>query len=117
MDDSTLISNLPDNRRNGDRAQNPSLQVVNNNNNEISTNAYIPMNVHNNPYGFNNNIEISQHPQETVQRLPSRDIPSDQTKYTQDQVVKANYIEEPKNIQDYIQDYKEEESSRIRKHN
>jgi intein/homing endonuclease len=84
---------LANRRRNGDRAQNPSLQVVNNNNNnEISTNAYIPMNVHNNPYGFNNNIEISQHPQETVQRLPSRDIPSDQTKYTQDQVVKANYV-------------------------
>ena len=80
---------------------------------EISKNTYAPMNLHDSPYGFQNDIDVPQQ----QYRLPSRDIPNDQTKYTQDQSTKANYIEEPKNIQDYIQDYKEEESERIRKHN
>jgi hypothetical protein len=125
MNDSTLISNLPD-RTNGTAAQNhlrnPNQTNINmtkkNNSTETNSNTYVPMNVHDNPYGFKNDIDVAQNQQDSTQhRLPSRDIPIDQTKYTQDQSTKANYIDEPKNIQDYIQDYKEEESERTRKHN
>jgi hypothetical protein len=108
MNDSTLISNLPD-RTNGAPTHNHFSNTP-----ETNANTYTPMNVHSSPYGFKNDIN----PEETVQhRLPSRDIPINQTDYTQDEAIQANYIEEPKNIQDYIQDYKEEESERIRKHN
>ena len=87
----------------------------------MNTNTYVPMNIHTNPYGFKNDIDVQQFSQEPTQermhRLPSRDIPIDQISYVQDEGIKANYIHEPKNIKDYIQDYKEEESERIRKHN
>jgi hypothetical protein len=124
MNDSTLISNLPD-RTNGTMAQNhlrsPNQTNLkkNDNSTETNSNTYVPMNVHDNPYGFRNDIDVvgQNQPDSTQHRLPSRDIPNDQTKYTQDQSTKANYIDEPKNIEDYIQDYKEEESERIRKHN
>lgn len=107
MNDSTLISNLPD-RTNSTSAQNNNLS------HEINSNKYIPLQVHNNPFGFKNDIDVQE---EIHHRLPSRDIPNDQTNYTHDEVVQVNYIEEPKNLNDYVQDYKEEESARIRKHN
>lgn len=109
MDDSTLISNLPD------KTSNSSAQdIFRNGNSETKENIYVPMNVHSSPYGFKNDIDS----QETTQhRLPSRDIPNNQTNYTQDEVIKPNYIEKPKDMKDYIKDYKKEESQRIREHN
>lgn len=150
MNDSTFISKLPDrtnnggiiqgqfqdknnftiqnstikdgfnngNQRNQDNSRDNQLK---NSNSDINTNTYVPMNIHTNPYGFKNDIEVQQFTEEPTQermhRLPSRDIPIEQTSYIQDEGVKANYINEPKNIKDYIQDYKEEESERIRNHN
>ena len=133
MNDSTFISKLPDKSTNGGsiqngingEASNQNLSFNQNNlpknqNAAINTNTYTPLNdVHPNPYGFKNDIDVQQQSfkQDQMHRLPSRDIPIDQTTYTQDEVVKANYIEEPKNMKDYIQDYKQEESERIRIHN
>ena len=134
MNDSTFISKLPD--TGGKNVQNNQTFTDNssfndnfnnmkqnnqpkNQNPEINANTYTPINIHSNPYGFKNDIDTQQFPVETesMHRLPSRDIPIDQTKYTHDEVIKPNYIEEPKNMKDYIQDFKEEESERIRKHN
>lgn len=126
MNDSTLISKLPDKStgsiQNNFQENNANNQnyPLKNQNAEINTNTYTPLNdVHLNPYGFKNDIDVQQHPlkQDQMHRLPSRDIPIDQTRYTQDEEIKVNYIEEPKNMKDYIQDYKQEESERIRIHN
>ena len=136
MNDSTFISKLPDKSTNGGSIQNNFQENINckssnqnnisfnqnnlpqiQNNAAINTNTYTPLNdVHPNPYGFKNDIDVSLK-QDQMHRLPSRDIPIDQTTYTQDEEVKVNYIEEPKNMKDYIQDYKQEESERIRIHN
>ena len=132
MNDSTFISKLPepgggnvqnkqtyaDNSSFNDNFNNMKQQNQSKNQNpEINANAYTPINVHSNPYGFKNDIDTQHVETESMHRLPSRDIPIDQTKYTHDEVIKPNYIEEPKNMKDYIQDFKEEESERIRKHN
>lgn len=127
MNDSTLISNLPDRSNNRGTIQKQfqeNKQSFNNDinrdnedkkiSNDVNTNTYVPMNIHSSPYGFKNNIEVQQ---ENLHRLPSRDIPNDQINYVQDECVKVNYIEGPKNMKDYIKDYKEEESERIRIHN
>jgi hypothetical protein len=105
MNDSTRISDLPDASSTNDLG-----------------NTYIPMNMHSNPYG-NTVQDLQPYPQQdkrqdSLQRLPSRDIAMQQNNYTNDEEIKANYIPQPsKNIKDYIKDYQEDESERIRNHN
>jgi len=53
-----------------------------------------------------------------MQRLPSRDIPKETIHYQQDDAVQANYIPPPdskKRVTDYIKEYDETESDKIRK--
>jgi hypothetical protein len=53
------------------------------------------------------------------QKLPSRDIPMSTTNYSQDEEIHANYIPPPpktKRVKDYIKEYDETESTRIREH-
>jgi len=53
-----------------------------------------------------------------IQRLPSRDIPLDTTRHSQDEAVQANYIPPPprKRVKDYIQEYDATESDKIQQH-
>lgn len=58
---------------------------------------------------------------EEIQRLPSRDIPMDTTRYAHDESIQANYIPPPppsktKRVQQYIQEYDETESTKIQQH-
>jgi len=53
-----------------------------------------------------------------MQRLPSRDIPKETIYYQQDAAVQANYIppaDSKKRVKDYIKEYDETESDKIRK--
>lgn len=94
---------------------------------------YIPINVHPNPYGISNQNPIMPNPQQTsapqnqaalqshfmpeeqqqllsqmpTQRLPSRDIPRDQTEYLHDDQVKVNYIPQKNVSSDYVRDYED----------
>lgn len=53
-----------------------------------------------------------------MQRLPSRDIPQDTTRLSQDEAVQANYIPPPppKRVKDYIKEYDATEAVTIRQH-
>ena len=106
---------------------------------------YMPLNVHPNPYGNASGNENPQwdaipppqydHPPKNPptqtssldmmpnfvppqpQRLPSRDIPTNQNHYTHDEEVQANYIPPPPpKVKDYIKEYDETESKRVRDH-
>jgi hypothetical protein len=112
MKDSTLISDLP-----GPTETQKDTTAVGN--------TYMPMNMHADPFGNNNSIkEIQPYPREDkrqsgdneIQRLPSRDIVMNTNIYTQDDEIKANYIPKVKNIKDYVRDYEEEESEKIKNH-
>ena len=100
-------------------------------------NTYIPMNIHQNPYGqgqpdvmanpqyqnkldvpFPNNLTPDQ--QSMVmnypkQNLPSRDIRVDPTEYTHDEQSRANYIPQTY-YKDYIQEDEEETEKIVDKH-
>jgi hypothetical protein len=49
-------------------------------------------------------------------RLPSRDIPMDQTNYQNDEEIQPNYIPRPKLTKDYVKQYEYETDENIRKH-
>jgi hypothetical protein len=105
---------------------------------------YMPLNVHPNPFGNASGNENPswdaipppqydhppRNPQEQTtsldmisnfvppqpQRLPSRDIPTSQNHYTHDEEIQANYIPPPPKVKDYIKEYDETESKRVRDH-
>jgi hypothetical protein len=105
---------------------------------------YMPLNVHPNPFGNASGNEVPQwdaipppqsnpprnHPDQTTslemipdfvppqpQRLPSRDIPTSQNHYTHDEEIQANYVPPPPpKVKDYIKEYDETESKRVRDH-
>ena len=104
---------------------------------------YMPLNVHPNPFGNASGTEAPQwdaipppqynpprNPSAQTssldmipdfvppqpQRLPSRDIPTNQNHYTHDEEVQANYIPPPPKVKDYIKEYDETESKRVRDH-
>lgn len=57
----------------------------------------------------------------TPQKLPSRDIPMNTIQYSQDEEIQANYVppttpNSTKRVKDYIKEYDETESTRIRNH-
>jgi hypothetical protein len=60
------------------------------------------------PHTHNNNNNNIEYGQSTQQRLPSRDIPMQQTNYTQDNEITANYVPKPKQSNDYLNEYEEE---------
>ena len=49
-------------------------------------------------------------------RLPSRDIPMDQSGYQQDEEIQPNYIPRAKLTSDYVKDYEEVTNTSIRQH-
>jgi hypothetical protein len=49
-------------------------------------------------------------------RLPSRDIPMDQTYYQQDEEITPNYIPKPKLTGDYVREYEEASEKKLQKH-
>ena len=90
--------------------------------------TYAPMNIHPNPYGNSLQPNVMPLPQskpdpkvrfqeENPQmRLPSRDIPMDQSMYQQDEEVQPNYIPRTKLTSDYVKDYEEVTHENIRRH-
>ena len=118
MDSTTRIDDLP---------ENITMRVPNEQQGgQIPT--YAPMNVHPNPYGNSLQPNVMPLPQskpdmkvrfqeETPQmRLPSRDIPMDQTQYQQDEEVQPNYIPRAKLTSDYVKDYEAITHDNIRRH-
>jgi len=127
MENTTRIAELPIQGDNG------SLQNVLEQTNLEQTN-YNPINIHPNPYGISEKNPIMENPvhqerpaqknvhfQEEIPEnyrnmistqdthsLPSRDIPMDNTVYTQDEEIQQNYIPNNK-LPDYLGSYDEEE--------
>ena len=127
MENTTRIAELPIQGDNG------SLQNVLEQTNLEQTN-YNPINIHPNPYGISDKNPIMENPvhqerpaqknvhfQEEIPEnyrnmisnqdthsLPSRDIPMDNTVYTQDEEIQQNYIPNNK-LPDYLGSYDEEE--------
>ena len=117
MESTTRIDDLP---------ENITMRIPNENPGQ--TTAYAPMNMHPNPYG--NSLQPNGMPppqskpdsktrfaEETPQmRLPSRDIPMDQSSYQYDEEVQPNYIPRVKLTSDYVKDYEEITHANIRNH-
>jgi hypothetical protein len=90
--------------------------------------GYMPLNVHPNPYGNSTDPTSDLQPPPASgyfppqqQRLPSRDIPMNTVDFTQDEAIQANYIPKPSQeatakVNDYIKEYDDLESKRIREH-
>jgi hypothetical protein len=109
---------------------------------DMGQNTYVPLNIHPNPYGVQQQDPTLPLPQNIPQRgsnqvppqnysaqvggldpareiqhrLPSRDIPMDSLAYQQDEEIRPNYIPKPKLTSDYIRDYEEASEERLRKH-
>jgi len=105
---------------------------------DMGMNNYAPINVHPNPYGNpptgpdqmpipeaspQRNIQQPTAPQYSqelanmpIQELPSRDIPTMTTDYTQDQQIQPNYVPQPKLTSDYIREYEEASEKALQKH-
>lgn len=135
----TPISNLPSDTTMGPNSKMgnipPTVSISNMKGNKLDGDiptTYIPINVHQNPYGISNQNPIMEHGQNTFngqnneityslnnqphipemyreqiqnmkpQKLPSRDIPQNPTTYSNDEQIQANYIPIPKNNNDYI---------------
>jgi hypothetical protein len=101
------------------------------------TNGYTPINLHPNPYGISAQNPIMTPPQQQApiqqqqyiseeqraqiqsmqpQRLPSRDIPNDQSGYNHDEQVTPNYIPKPKMEKDYVRDYEDMTEKNLREY-
>tara|TARA_Y100000816_G_C26081050_1_gene569789 strand:+ start:392 stop:1012 length:621 start_codon:yes stop_codon:yes gene_type:complete len=120
MSNVTRISDLPT----GGNTENLQNVMVK----EQATN-YVPINVHPNPYGISDKNPIEHEPPNPIstqieqqpkvdytnivaqQQLPSRDIPMDNTQYTQDPEVQANYV--PPGPPDYLKNYELEEKKNL----
>lgn len=121
----TRISDLPENITVNIP---PQMGQANSMGNGESNVNYTPLNIHPNPYisgpGVNPAMQnaVLPLPQQDVNnreaqyRLPSRDIPMNQSHYAQDEEIKPNYIPRPKTMTDYIDDYDVEYESRQRGH-
>lgn len=127
MENTTLISDLPD------KAQGFSNQV--NELKESNNTNYTPLNIHPNPYGISDknpilpNPEFQQKPNSNNintdssdvnnlphQPMPSRDIPIDTNVYVQDPSVQPNYIP-PSNKADFLDDFEEYENDLLQQEN
>jgi len=96
-----------------------------------SNTNYQPLNVHPNPYINGPGVNPQQAPtsvmplpqQDTnVQqmlsqlKLPSRDIPMNQSQYASDEEIKPNFIPAPKTMTDYIEHYDRENAVKFQEH-
>lgn len=110
MSDITRIMDLP---------ENITMQMTPGARGDGINTSYSPMDVHPNPYG---------HPPPSVpsmptpsfqappqQRLPSRDIPQDQSHLVQDPEVIANYIQ-PVKTGDYMRQYEDATNAKLESH-
>lgn len=98
----------------------PPSHGLANANDMVTNSGYIPLNIHPNPYGGSMDPTQDLMPPQQ-QRLPSRDIPMNTIEHIQDEAVQANYIPKPNadataTVNDYIKEYDELESKRIREH-
>ena len=112
MDSVTRISDLPENiTMVQGQGQGPT--------NAIS--SYTPIDVHPNPYGHPP-PSIPSYPSPSFQQsLPPRDMPKDQTIYTNDEQIQANYIPPLPPIQmnlsqEYMQKYEKEKEKEWKEH-
>jgi hypothetical protein len=128
MENITRISDLPDNPNGGiQNTFNPNMQQP------PVTNGYTPINLHPNPYGISAQNPIMTPPQQQQQqyiseeqiaelqsikqqRLPSRDIPNDQSEYNHDEQVRPNYIPKPKTEKDYVREYEDMTEKNLREY-
>jgi len=120
MENITRISDLPDVPNNGgtQNSFNPNMQQP------PVTNGYVPINLHPNPYGISSQNPIMAPPSQpqpqyvseeqklqiqTIQpqRLPSRDIPQDQSGYNHDEEIRPNYIPKSNHKEDYVRNYED----------
>jgi Fe2+ transport system protein B len=112
MENITRIVDLPDLPYNNSQQFSSQSQL------ELS-NSYVPINVHPNPYGVSAQNPILPSPSQITdeqksqieslqkQRLPSRDIPQDQSNYTNDEEITPNYIPRKAQKNDYVRDYED----------
>jgi len=113
MDSTTRIDDLP---------ENITMRVQPEQSGQVPT--YAPMNIHPNPYGNSIQPNVMPLPESKVRfqeenpqmRLPSRDIPMDQTIYQQDEEIQPNYIPRAKLTRDYVRDYEEVTHDNIKRH-
>jgi hypothetical protein len=113
MDSTTRIDDLP---------ENITMRVQPEQSGQVPT--YAPMNIHPNPYGNSIQPNVMPLPESKVRfqeenpqmRLPSRDIPMDQTIYQQDEEIQPNYIPHAKLTRDYVRDYEEVTHDNIKRH-
>jgi len=113
MDSTTRIDDLP---------ENITMRVQPEQSGQVPT--YAPMNIHPNPYGNSIQPNVMPLPESKVRfqeenpqmRLPSRDIPMDQTIYQQDEEIQPNYIPQAKLTRDYVRDYEEVTHDNIKRH-
>lgn len=102
---------------------------------DVQTN-YMPINVHQNPYGIAAQNPIMEQPQQSQQhntqlmpeyiqeelsnmqhhRLPSRDIKQDTTIYANDEQIQANYIPRTNKHNDYVRENEDMTEHNIREH-
>jgi hypothetical protein len=132
MENITRISDLPEGGL--QNTFNPNVQQP------PVTNGYTPINLHPNPYGISAQNPIMPPPQQQgpvqvpvqqqyiseeqraqiqsmqQQRLPSRDIPQDQSGYNHDEQVTPNYIPKPKMEKDYVRDYEDMTEKNLREY-
>ena len=146
MENITRISDLPDpanpSATTYSTGQSGGMQNTFNPNIQQSpdTNGYIPINLHPNPYGISAQNPIMSPPQQTVavqqqtkpqyiseeqlaqiqalkqQRLPSRDIPLDQSEYNHDEQITPNYIPKANQPRDYVRDHEDMTEKNLREY-
>jgi hypothetical protein len=134
----TRIVDLPD--MNGSQG---NFHSVTNNGEEkydYQNPTYTPMNIHPNPYGNSLEPDVLPHPKKVsgpiggvaenmpkynsedleylkslpTSRLPTRDIPMDQTGYLNDEEIQPNFIPKPKITSDYVGNYETITEDKIR---
>lgn len=104
----------------------------------MGQNNYVPINIHPNPYGTgtispdqiplpqaspqrnSSDFPMQQYANDLsnfpVQELPSRDIPTTTTNYTQDIQVQANHVPQHKLTSDYIREYEQASERSLQTH-
>lgn len=149
MDSTTRIVDLPDNTSVNMQQPNFSIGTMESNkrngNMNAASNAYMPLNIHPNPYGLSPENNVMNHPvtdnyqgqpnnanvgggngfdmeqmmqqmMQQQQRLPSRDIPRDSTNYMQDEQIQPNYIPKPKLSNDFVDEYENLNNKKLETH-
>lgn len=111
MSDITRIMDLP---------ENITMQMTPGTRGDGINTSYSPMDIHPNPYGHPPPSVPSMPTPSAVppqqQRLPSRDIPQDQTYLVRDPEVVANYIQPVAKTADYMKQYEDATHAKLESH-